>query len=239
MEILGFSAAKILTILIIAIIIFGPDKVPEMARTVGRTIRDVRRYMTAMTAEFNDATGGLREEFTEIAQDLKGELAATQADLRSQLDLTSVFAEAAATIPPVASPAAPSPAPEHRVAVASAVPSADDPHSAHDTLPEVTAPLSDADDRGTRRATKANPLADLVVLAAHRPDRDATPSQNGHGKSKALRQIVGRSVAGSAYRRRKGPASKGLCRSAHVRPGVDIHGLTALHATRSARVAAR
>ncbi len=47
MEILGFSAAKIILILIIAIVIFGPDKVPEMARTVGKTIRDVRRHASS------------------------------------------------------------------------------------------------------------------------------------------------------------------------------------------------
>lgn len=72
MELFGFSAAKIITILIIAVVIFGPAQVAEMVKTVGRTIRDVRRYLNDMTKEFNDATGGLREEFAGIAQDLRG-----------------------------------------------------------------------------------------------------------------------------------------------------------------------
>ena len=91
MEFFGIGAPELMVILVIAIVLFGPDKIPTMAAQVGKTIRDFRRYTSELTKEFDAATGDLRQEFQTIAGDLKGELAATQADLRSQLDLTDYF----------------------------------------------------------------------------------------------------------------------------------------------------
>jgi hypothetical protein len=59
-----------------------------MARTAGRTIRDLRRYLRDITTEFDAATRGLRAEFTTVAHDLHEQMYSIQADLRSQLDLT-------------------------------------------------------------------------------------------------------------------------------------------------------
>src|SRR5487761_618155 len=91
MEFFGIGAPELMVILIIAIVMFGPDKIPGMAAQVGKTIRDFRRYTSELTKEFDAATGDLRQEFQNIAGDLRGELEATQADLRSQLDLTDAF----------------------------------------------------------------------------------------------------------------------------------------------------
>ncbi len=258
MELFGFSAAKIITILIIAVVIFGPAQVAEMVKTVGRTIRDVRRYLNDMTKEFNDATGGLREEFAGIAQDVRGELAATQADLRSQLDLTGIFAEAAATTteskrpsvlasatgPESIAGALPPPARESRPASVP-TPIGNGP-TAIGGVPVAATPTREAGDRAVQRATKADPLADLPMLTSSRPDSDAVlttiagPPRSG-GSPRAPRRTIGRSGAGTAYLRRKDSASascRGLCRSACVHHAPDINGLTVLRATASDRVAA-
>lgn len=86
MEFFGLSSAKIILILIIAVVLLGPDQVPQMVRTVGKFIRDFRRFTSEMSKEFNEATGDLRKEFTDTIGDLKGEIEQTQSDLRSQLD---------------------------------------------------------------------------------------------------------------------------------------------------------
>lgn len=239
MELFGFSAAKIITILIIAILIFGPDKVPEMARTVGKTIRDVRRYINGMTQEFNDATGGLRDEFTAITQDLKGELEATQADLRSQLDITGIFAGAAATMdeastPPLtaaldASPLVPTTvAPVDGVVGVSSSPRLSDT-SVGGPISEHVPPVYGNGTSGVRHVTKAGPFADLQVLATPTSGGHAIQSANSHGGmaerrnvgelQPAARRVIGQSVAGSAYLRRNiAPLSTpaGLCRSARI-----------------------
>ncbi|MDQ6833133.1 MAG: twin-arginine translocase TatA/TatE family subunit [Chloroflexota bacterium] len=255
MEIFGFSAAKIIVILIIAIVILGPDKVPEMARTVGKTIRNVRRYINDMTKEFDAATGGLREEFTAITRDLKGELAATQADLRNQLDLTGIFAEAGATV--AASPPSPS-------TVATAEPvtptRADDSGETSQAAPPGDAflviPATGEADGPMRRATKTDPLADLAVATApvsgtgvisHRNGRGATDRARAIEMGKvarsdvAPRHVIGRSVAASACLHRKGGIPgpcRGLCRSARPRRDTIVRGCAASQAATLALVGA-
>lgn len=235
MEILGFSAAKIILILIIAIVILGPDKVPEMARTVGETIRDVRRYLNDMTKEFDAATGGLREEFAGIAQDLRGELEATQADLRSQLDLTDIFGDVAASVTdasagptfsllsePIATPVVPSPIDDQAVVHPSAVASSTPAEMA---TPETIVLSNGSGTRSPRHATKADPFADLVRSTASRPDgppdgRLTTDGLRPGGvPPHAPRRAIGHSVAGSAYVRRKSATvapCRRLCRSTEL-----------------------
>ena len=45
---------EILVILVIALLIFGPNKLPEMARTVGRGVREVRRLQRMVQGELED-----------------------------------------------------------------------------------------------------------------------------------------------------------------------------------------
>ncbi len=239
MELFGIGAPELMVILVIAIVMFGPDKIPTMAAQVGKTIRDFRRYTSDLTKEFDAATGDLRQEFQNIAGDLRGELEATQADLRSQLDLTDVFKMDDAKVPVAAAVAATNapavaafetvrttddaadalaePAPPETITVTTPYADALAAQSA-DVTPTVALPLASA-------ATKADPFADLVALVVERPATEpatigalapvsdtvaelapalgvseldtSAVATNGH------RKVVGGSVAGSTYRRRK------------------------------------
>jgi len=220
MEFFGIGAPELMVILIIAIVMFGPDKIPTMAAQVGRTIRDFRRYTSELTKEFDAATGDLRQEFQNIAGDLRGELEATQADLRSQLDLTDAFKmdapkETVATgVGTTIEPPLATLEPSSVTGVAA---------TATETI-TVTTPYAEAltarEAAGTpavatsaARATKADPFADLVTLVASTPTAapamsvETAPVQavpetpaitsNGH------RKVIGGSVSGSKYLRRK------------------------------------
>lgn len=46
---LGFG--EILVILLIALIVFGPTRLPEMGRTIGRSLREFRRTASDLRAE--------------------------------------------------------------------------------------------------------------------------------------------------------------------------------------------
>ncbi|GEM_PF-1222408 len=233
MEFFGIGAPELMVILIIAIVMFGPDKIPTMAAQVGKTIRDFRRYTSELTKEFDAATGDLRQEFQNIAGDLRGELEATQADLRSQLDLTDVFKmDAPKEMVAVngASTSEPTLAALETATVAGVTATAIAEPAQPETI-TVTTPYADAlaaqaavepTPVGTPAAavaTKADPFADLVTLAVGTPAADpvtitdsasasedaAVPAEsdtivtatNGH------RRVIGGSVSGSKYRRRK------------------------------------
>jgi sec-independent protein translocase protein TatA len=56
MGFLGIGMGEILFILVIALMIFGPGKLPEIARTLGRFVREFKKHSSALTKDF-------REEF--------------------------------------------------------------------------------------------------------------------------------------------------------------------------------
>jgi sec-independent protein translocase protein TatA len=49
MDFFGIGFGEILLIIIIALIIFGPGKIPEIARTIGRITRSLRKATTDLT----------------------------------------------------------------------------------------------------------------------------------------------------------------------------------------------
>jgi len=47
------GGGEILVILILVLLLFGPDKLPELARQVGRGVRDLNRMKSNLTNQFN------------------------------------------------------------------------------------------------------------------------------------------------------------------------------------------
>lgn len=56
---MGIGGMEILVILVIALIVFGPKKLPEMGRSLGKAIR-----------EFKSAGNELQEELTKAADEI-------------------------------------------------------------------------------------------------------------------------------------------------------------------------
>ena len=59
---MGLSIGEILVILIVAFLIVGPDKMPEIGRALGKTVHDLKKSR-------NDSTAGFREEVEEIKKE--------------------------------------------------------------------------------------------------------------------------------------------------------------------------
>ena len=55
MSFFGIGPLEILLIGAVALIVFGPDRLPEMARQVGKAIGDLRRTTNELTGEFQRA----------------------------------------------------------------------------------------------------------------------------------------------------------------------------------------
>lgn len=114
----SFSGAEILTIAVIALVVFGPHRLPEIARTIGGYLRELRAAVTELRQGIEQEIGPLREPIKEIKEDL----AKPVADVRQTLAQTADTAKAAerdikrsatkplstgSTSPGSASPAAP------------------------------------------------------------------------------------------------------------------------------------
>jgi Tat protein translocase TatB subunit len=83
MNILGIGPAELLLIFIIALIVFGPGKLPELARTLGKAMRELRRMSLEVTAEFAKEIQDM-EAITEEMKDTT-ETIKQAADIKSTL----------------------------------------------------------------------------------------------------------------------------------------------------------
>ncbi len=80
MDFMGVGPMEILVILVIILIVFGPHRLPEMARTMGKAMKDVK----SATSELGKSLSAeLQEEEQRARQDIK----AVTSDLSKSLDL--------------------------------------------------------------------------------------------------------------------------------------------------------
>lgn len=77
---LGFN--EVLVVLIIALLVFGPEKLPEVARTVGKTLAQLRNAMDDLKRDISisshDFNGPLLEDSSAVGEPAKQNEAAVQ-----------------------------------------------------------------------------------------------------------------------------------------------------------------
>jgi len=56
----GIGMTEMLVIAVIALVVLGPKRLPELARTLGRTLAEFRRSAADLRREFSDVTGESR-----------------------------------------------------------------------------------------------------------------------------------------------------------------------------------
>jgi Tat protein translocase TatB subunit len=95
MEFFGMGSGEILLILIIALIIFGPGKIPEMARQAGKMMRVLKQTTSQVT--------------TQIQKELEEEEKALKASINAPVSTPPA-------VPPPAPPVTPAPAPSVTIA---------------------------------------------------------------------------------------------------------------------------
>ena len=105
MDILGIGFPELLFIFIIALMVFGPRRLPEIAGKAGRIVRDLRNMSQGFLAEWQrEITAAARLE--EIEQ-VRKELDETKQALRqSQTEVASGAAQFGQTVNSIASPKA-------------------------------------------------------------------------------------------------------------------------------------
>jgi sec-independent protein translocase protein TatA len=55
LNLLGMGPMELVLIMVLALIVFGPGKLPEIAGQVGKMVRDFRNATSDMSSEFNKA----------------------------------------------------------------------------------------------------------------------------------------------------------------------------------------
>jgi len=71
MDFLGIGLPEIILILIVALIVVGPKRLPEVAVQVARVIRQLRGYATDVTAQMRTELDELTREYEQVRKELR------------------------------------------------------------------------------------------------------------------------------------------------------------------------
>jgi TatA/E family protein of Tat protein translocase len=82
--ILGVGPLEVLFVLILVLLVFGPEKLPELTRNLGRMIRRLKETYVAFVTEFKDELTPIATEIDAATRDLRQDLYAIReaADIR-------------------------------------------------------------------------------------------------------------------------------------------------------------
>jgi TatA/E family protein of Tat protein translocase len=106
MNIFGLGPMEIMLIVVLALIVFGPAKLPEIMGQVGRAIADFRRATSSLSDEFNRTIQAELQETKSIVADTKSAVTGSYADINAAI--SGATAAATVTTPaPVLTAAAP------------------------------------------------------------------------------------------------------------------------------------
>jgi len=68
----NLSMPELILILVIALVIFGPRKLPEVGRSLGKTLSEFRRASLSSLSEVSNATEEVKEEIEQVAKIAQG-----------------------------------------------------------------------------------------------------------------------------------------------------------------------
>ena len=95
MEFLGIGYQELLLVLVLLLVVVGPERLPGMAYQIGRAVRQMQGYARAVRDEFKDEIDYLDEQYKVV----KGQVDEAQRSLRTeQVKLNTELREMQATV---------------------------------------------------------------------------------------------------------------------------------------------
>ena len=92
MEFLGIGYQELLLVLVLLLVVVGPERLPTMAYQIGRAVRQMQGYARAVRDEFRDEIDYLDEQYKTIkgqVDDVQKVMREEQAKLNSEMRETS------------------------------------------------------------------------------------------------------------------------------------------------------
>jgi sec-independent protein translocase protein TatB len=119
-EFLGIGYQELLLVLVLLLVVVGPERLPTMAYQIGRAVRTMQGYARAVRNEFRDEIDYIDEQYRTVKgqvddaqRSLKAENARLSSDLRNvSTEMESAAALATAEPLPALTPAPAEPPPE-------------------------------------------------------------------------------------------------------------------------------
>jgi sec-independent protein translocase protein TatA len=68
----GISGGEIFVVLLLILILFGPKKIPEIARTIGKGMNEIKKVQRDINAEINRYSREMESPVKQIKEDIEG-----------------------------------------------------------------------------------------------------------------------------------------------------------------------
>ncbi len=154
MDFFGMGIPELLVILMLALILFGPGKLPEIMQGIGRAVREFRAATRELTSEFEQAFREVQSTTAEVTSSVLTVQEETKAALG---EVASATQEVTRQVNSVAADQAPAPVTTPAATIPSR--SVTTPGDNASPAAQVTTVVN-----GRREASKDDPLADLIGL---------------------------------------------------------------------------
>jgi sec-independent protein translocase protein TatB len=119
MDFFGIGPLNLILILGVLLIVFGPDRLPEMAARAGKLVRELRSYASDVTSEFSGEIAEIQQQFTGVQDDLRsfgGDLQQTSTDVGATVkDATAGLSDSQGSAVPSLNEPPPQTAPSDKV----------------------------------------------------------------------------------------------------------------------------
>lgn len=79
-EFLGVGYQELLLVLVLMLVIVGPERLPQVAYQIGRAVRQMQRYARTVRDEFGDEFGAIQEQYDAV----RGEMSTARTEFRRQ-----------------------------------------------------------------------------------------------------------------------------------------------------------
>ena len=116
----GLGMPEVLVILVVALIVLGPKRLPDVAKALGKGLAEFRKATAGLTEELRSAQEMIEREA--VGAERKPPQPAAQASGENRPNTAETIARAAAPMPAAASPAAPAEAPSNAPAPTPGIP---------------------------------------------------------------------------------------------------------------------
>lgn len=209
---LGMGPMEIAVILVIALIIFGPGKLPEIGQTIGRAVRDFRSATQDITGDFKQTMDELQEtaddfkntamEFQQEAEDTfneaQGSLVAAAKDIEDTTADTASEVSEGLSLDQIESPATkPSAKTEARIA------------EARDEYKKPKSAASSSSTSGKKATAKSGAAAKSKSKSSTRSTAKDAPDKSAKSKtSSTARAAAGSKKKSASSDDRERPAKK-------------------------------
>ncbi len=78
------STGEVFIILMVLFLVFGPQRMPEIARKIGKAINQMKQATSEITREFNEETGEIKKTFEEEAKGIRKSYEDTKKDIQKE-----------------------------------------------------------------------------------------------------------------------------------------------------------